>query len=52
MIYVHSLGRACRHYTQRTAQVVDGAAISFKALHEGVQNIVAALAANGFEEMH
>ena len=48
MIYVHSLGRASRYYTQRTALVVDGAAVSFKALHERVQNIAAALAANGF----
>src|SRR5258708_2499195 len=48
MIYVHSLGRAFRYYTQRTALVVDGAAVSFKALHERVQNIAAALVANGF----
>ena len=48
MIYFHSLGRAFRYYTQRTALVVDGAAVSFKALHERVQNIVAALAAEGF----
>jgi long-chain acyl-CoA synthetase len=48
MIYFHSLGRASRYYTQRTALVVDGAAVSFKALHERVQNIAAALAANGF----
>jgi acyl-CoA synthetase (AMP-forming)/AMP-acid ligase II len=48
MIYIHSLGRACRHYTQRTALVVDGAAVSFKALEERVRNIAAALAANGF----
>jgi long-chain acyl-CoA synthetase len=48
MIYVHSLGRASRYYAQRTALVVDGAAVSFQALHERVQNIAAALAANGF----
>jgi acyl-CoA synthetase (AMP-forming)/AMP-acid ligase II len=48
MIYVHSLGRASRYYAQRTALVVDGAAVSFQALHERVQNIVVALAANGF----
>src|SRR5271154_4546826 len=48
MIYVHSLGRASRYYTQRTALVVDGAAVSFKALHERVRNISAALAAKGF----
>src|SRR6202030_2806184 len=31
-----------------TALVVDGAAVSFKVLHERVRNIAAALAANGF----
>src|SRR6202521_207670 len=48
MIYAHSLGRAFRYYTQRTALVVDGAAVSFKAFHERVRNIAAALVANGF----
>lgn len=48
MIYVHSLGRASRYYAQRTALVVDSAAISFKALHERVRNTAAALAAKGF----
>jgi long-chain acyl-CoA synthetase len=48
MIYAHSLGRAFRYYPQRTALVVDGAALSFKALHERVRNIAGALAANGF----
>jgi acyl-CoA synthetase (AMP-forming)/AMP-acid ligase II len=48
MIYVHSLGRASRFYADRTALVVDGAAVSFEALHERVQGIAAALAANGF----
>jgi len=48
MIYVHSLGRASRFYADRTALVVDSAAISFKALHERVKNIAAALVANGF----
>jgi len=47
MIYVHSLGRASRYYAQRTALVVNGAAVSFKALNERVQNIAAELAANG-----
>ena len=50
MIYVHSLGRAFRYFTQRAALVADGAPVSFKALHERVQNIAAALVANGFEE--
>src|ERR1700746_3148350 len=48
MIYVHSLGRAFRYYSQHTALVVDGAAVSFKALHERVRNMAAALAAKGF----
>jgi long-chain acyl-CoA synthetase len=48
MIYAHSLGRAFRYYTQRTALVIDGAAVSFKSLHERVRNIAAALTANGF----
>lgn len=48
MIYFHSLGRAFRYYTQRTALVVDGSAVSFEVLHERVRNIAAALAAKGF----
>jgi long-chain acyl-CoA synthetase len=49
MIYAHSLGRASRYYSKRTALVVDGAAVSFQALHERVRSIAAALAAQGFE---
>jgi acyl-CoA synthetase (AMP-forming)/AMP-acid ligase II len=48
MIYVHSLGRASRYYPQRAALVVDGAAISFKSLHERVRNVAAALIGHGF----
>ena len=48
MIYIHSLGRASRYYPQRTALLVNGAAISFQALHERVRNIAATLAAHGF----
>src|SRR5580765_2984338 len=48
MIYVHSLGRARRYYAQRKALVAGDAGVSFKGLHERVQNIAAALAANGF----
>jgi acyl-CoA synthetase (AMP-forming)/AMP-acid ligase II len=47
MIYVHSLGRGSRYYPERAALVVEGATLSFRQLHERVQNIVAALAANG-----
>src|ERR1700735_1600156 len=48
MIYVNSLGRGSRFYADRTALVADSAAISFKALHERVKNVAAALVANGF----
>jgi long-chain acyl-CoA synthetase len=48
MIYVHSLGRASRYYAQRTALAVDGAAVSFKALHDRVRSTATALAAKGF----
>jgi long-chain acyl-CoA synthetase len=48
MIYFHSLGRAFRYYTQRTALSVDGVTVSFDKLHERVRNIASALAANGF----
>jgi long-chain acyl-CoA synthetase len=48
MIYIHSLGRGFRYYTQRAALVVDGAAVSFRSLHERVKSIAAALAASGF----
>jgi long-chain acyl-CoA synthetase len=48
MIYIHSLGRASRYYAQRAALFVDGAAVSFQALHERVQKIATALAASGF----
>jgi acyl-CoA synthetase (AMP-forming)/AMP-acid ligase II len=48
MIYVHSLGRAYRYYPQRTALVVNGAAVSFQALHERIRNIAGALTAHGF----
>src|SRR5271170_7080129 len=48
MIYVHLLGWANRYYAQRTALVVNGAPVSFKALDERVRNIAAALVAIGF----
>ena len=48
MIYIHSLGRASRYYEKHAALVVDGAAVSFRALEERVRNIAAALAASGF----
>jgi long-chain acyl-CoA synthetase len=48
MIYIHSLARAARYYAQRTALVVDGAAVPFKALHERVRSVAAALVGHGF----
>ena len=49
MIYIHSLGRGSRYYEKHAALVVDGAAVSFRALEERVRNIAAALAASGFK---
>ena len=48
MIYIHSLGRATRYYPERTALVVEGAPLSFRALDERVKGIAAALAGHGF----
>ena len=48
MIYFHSLGRAFRYYTEHTALVVDGVGVSFKALHERVRKVAAALVGHGF----
>src|SRR5215472_8230357 len=48
MIYIHSLGRGSRYYPERAALVVEGAALSFRQLHERVRNIAAALAGHGF----
>jgi len=48
MIYIHSLGRGSRYYGQRTALVIGGAAVSFKALDQRVHQIAAGLSADGF----
>jgi acyl-CoA synthetase (AMP-forming)/AMP-acid ligase II len=48
MIYVHSLGRASRYYTQRTALVSNGSLIYFRELEERVRSIAAALLGHGF----
>src|SRR5260370_6773035 len=47
MICVHSLGGVSGYYPERAALVVEGATLAFRQLHERVQNIVAAFAANG-----
>jgi long-chain acyl-CoA synthetase len=48
MIYVHSLGRASRYYSARTALAPGGARLSFSGLEKRVQGIAAALRADGF----
>ena len=49
MIYVHSLGRAARYYSRKTALVLEGKALSFADLDFRVRSIAAALTARGFE---
>jgi long-chain acyl-CoA synthetase len=49
MIYVHSLGRASRYYSARTAVVPAGARITFSELEDRVKGIAAALAVHGFK---
>src|ERR1700760_4698310 len=48
MIYVHSLGRAARYYSDRTALAPGGARLSFSELEGRVKGIAAALNAHGF----
>ena len=48
MIYVHSLGRASRYYSARTALAPGDARLSFSELEKRVQGIAAALSAHGF----
>ena len=48
MIYVHSLGRASKFYSARTALVLEGERISFSELEARVKRIAAALTAHGF----
>jgi long-chain acyl-CoA synthetase len=49
MIYVHSLGRASRYYSERTALALGGARVSFSELENRVKGIAAALRAHGFK---
>ena len=49
MIYVHSLGRASRYYSERTALALGGARVSFSELENRVKGIAAALRADGFK---
>src|SRR5712664_2087166 len=48
MIYVHSLGRASRYYSARTALAPAGARLSFLELENRVKGMAAALRAHGF----
>jgi len=49
MIYVHSVGRASRYYSARTAIAPGGACVSFSELENRVKSIAAALSAHGFK---
>jgi long-chain acyl-CoA synthetase len=48
MIYIHSLGRASRYYSERVALAPDGNRITFRQLHHRVGDIAAALSRQGF----
>ncbi len=48
MIYVHSLGRASRYYSDRTALTLGGTRLTFRELHDRVECISAALSKHGF----
>jgi long-chain acyl-CoA synthetase len=49
MIYVHSLGRAARYYSARTALAPAGGRLSFLDLENRVKGIAASLRADGFK---
>ena len=48
MIYVHSLGRGSRYYSDRSALAPDAARLSFSELEKRAKGIAAALSAHGF----
>src|SRR3954463_4582668 len=48
MIYVHSLGRALRFYSGRTALARDGRLLTFRELHTRVEGIAGTLTSHGF----
>jgi long-chain acyl-CoA synthetase len=48
MIHTHSLGRAARYYSERTALSSGGKRSTFRELHERVASIAAALSRHGF----
>jgi len=49
MIYAHSLGRASRYYSARTALAPGGARVTFSELEDRVKGIAAALTGHGFK---
>ena len=49
MIYVHSLGRASRYYSARTALAPEKGRLSFAELDRRVKSIAATLSAHGFK---
>ena len=49
MIYVHSLGRASRYYSDRTALAPGGTRLSFSELESRVKSVANALSAHGFK---
>src|ERR1700755_3627072 len=49
MIYVHSLGRASRYYSARTALAPEDGRLSFAELDRRVKSIAATLSAHGFK---
>jgi len=49
MIYVHSLGRASRYYSERPALALSGERLSFSRVEDRVKTIAAALHAHGFK---
>jgi long-chain acyl-CoA synthetase len=48
MIHTHSLGRAARYYSERTALSSGGRRSTFRELHERVARLAAALSRHGF----
>jgi long-chain acyl-CoA synthetase len=48
MIHTHSLGRAARYYSERTALSSGGKRSTFRELHERVASLAAALSRHGF----
>src|SRR6201996_8266496 len=47
MIYVHSLGRAVRHYGEQTALSIGGQRLTFSELDNRVERVAAALSRRG-----